>query len=144
MQNYFQPGHNLTINSMRRIFNIRSRDFPVKGNFPKHYYDLKCPMFSCQEPESQMHLWSCQYLDSNNALCQLSTRYTDIFGNDVKKQELVMSIMFKRLEIRNKSCNTSAREPRGRAAGLQLVIREARRETRRKKQDRRLKKLTPA
>lgn len=142
MQNYFQPGHNLTNLSARRIFKVRSRDLPIKGNFPNQHDNITCPMPSCQERESQDHLWSCQFLDAGNKICQSGTEYLDIFGNDVRKQEIVMTIIFNRLEIRNKSCKNSAREPRGKKSDLHLVIREARRGSRRKKQDKRMKKLT--
>ena len=142
MQKYFQPGHSLSNDSVRKIFKIRTRDLPIKGNFPNNHNDLKCPMASCHERETQRHLWTCQFLVSEDIICQSSIDYDDIFGADVRKQQLVMRILCQRLEIRNKSCNNSAHEPRGRASGLHLVIREARRGARRKKQDRRIKKLT--
>ena len=142
MQKYFQPGQNLNTDSVRKIFRIRSRDLPIKGNFPNNHSDLTCPMMECNEVENQRHLWKCQFLSAKNTLCMSGSEYDDIFGDDVGKQKTVMMIIFKRLEIRNKSCNISAHEPRGRSAGLQLVIREARRGSRRKKQDKRIKKLS--
>ena len=39
---YFQPGNGISVDSMRWIFSIRSRDLAIKGNFPGAYRDTNC------------------------------------------------------------------------------------------------------
>ena len=96
----------------------------------------------CEEQEDQQHLWTCPYLSSANVIAQPHLKYIDLFGKDIGSQKLVMEIMFQRFEVRNKSCTDSAREPRGRSNNHNLVIRDARRGTRRNKQYKRITNKT--
>ena len=134
MQSYMKPGSGLAPDTARKIFSLRSRDLQIRGNFPNSHEDLSCVMPLCQERETQEHLWSCSFLAPENVIVQQDLQYNDIFSEDVRKQELVMEIIFQRFQLRNKNCGNRAREPGGRSSSLHLVITEARRGTRRKKQ----------
>ena len=41
-QSYLLPGNNLSTESARWIFTLRSRDLPIRGNFPGAHKELKC------------------------------------------------------------------------------------------------------
>ena len=86
IQSYFLPGNNISIDCMRKIFEIRSRNMKLKCNFPNQYNDRKCLVPQCLDSDSQLHLYTCKYLSEKSdrvMLCDLS--YEDIFKDDVAK-----------------------------------------------------------
>ena len=56
-QQYLLPGNGLTLTDKRRIFQIRIRDLPVKGNFNKAFNDSNCSAPGCSMKETQNHLY---------------------------------------------------------------------------------------
>ena len=102
-QHYFKPGNNLSADSMRWIFKIRSRDLPIRGNFPGAQSENKCAIEQCPEKlESQFHLFTCPFLSSDNQIMSNDVSYTDIFLDNVAKQYEVMLIMKSRFIQRNR------------------------------------------
>ena len=82
---------------------IRLRDIPLKCNSPNLYSDKNCLAApQCKGEDSNIHIFSCSYYDSANQVTTMNMRYADIFSNNVKRQETVASILFKRLEERSK------------------------------------------
>ena len=92
-QNYLQPDSQLLLYNMRNIFMIRLRNLPIKCNFPSMYKDRKCISPRCSDEESQIHIYSCKYLEDTNMICDTNTKYSDVFSSDVQKQYKVMQIM---------------------------------------------------
>ena len=92
-QSYLKPGNNLTLTDMRNIFMIRMRNLPLKCNYPSMYPDRKCLAPDCSDSDSQIHIWTCKYLETKTSICVNDVNYTDIFKNDVNKQFHVMQVM---------------------------------------------------
>ena len=102
-QCYFRPGTNLTTETKRRIFKVRSRDLLLKCNFPGAFDDLKC-VTGCDEDsiDDQKHLFYCPVLSGNTVMSE-NVRYENIFiQNNVFKQEQVVNIIFDHFQKRNK------------------------------------------
>ena len=115
-QNYLQPGSNVSTESVRWIFAIRSRDLPVRGNFPGAQRDNKCAIEQCPEKlESQYHLFVCPFLSSNNEIVSSDITYSDIFKDNVEEQHEVMRIMKsrynRRRQLMSASCQDSPHSP---------------------------------
>ena len=72
-QNYLKPGYNLTVCEMRNIFMIRLRNLNLKCNFPSMYSDRKCIVNPCSGEDSQIHLYSCEYLETSNTIALKDT-----------------------------------------------------------------------
>ena len=100
MQPYFQPQNRLSIRQMQQIFQLRSRNLPIKANFPNQFNDKRCVIPECSGQDSQRDLFNCKYLDPNNILMERSIEYEDLFSNDVKKQVLVMNILYQKYNSR--------------------------------------------
>ena len=117
MQPYLQPGNNLNIDQMRKIFKLRIRDIQeIKGNCPKEYTSLECPMPSCKENMSQKHIFYCTAIPNQNEMIYESIDYEDLFKSDVKKQFLVMNIMYNRLKtisehLKEENCQGRPTDP---------------------------------
>ena len=99
MQPYLQPGNDLNMCQMRKILKLRIRDVQeIKGNCPKEYSSLECPMPSCHEYMTQKHVFYCTAISNQNEIISESITYEDLFRNDVKKQIQVMNVMYSRLK----------------------------------------------
>ena len=57
------------------------------------YPDRKCVAPNCSGSDSQIHIWSCKFLEENTTICATDCKYEDIFSNDINKQVQVMQIM---------------------------------------------------
>ena len=105
MQHYLAPGNQIVINDMRKIFQLKIRDIPVRQNFPKAYNSMICPSSECDINETQQHL-----LDSNcwineetaQSVNSNDLKYEDIYSNNVMNQFKVMSVIFQRIAVRDK------------------------------------------
>ena len=107
-QKYLLPGTKMSTESIRWIFAIRSRDLPIRGNFPGAQSDNKCAIEQCPEQmESQYHLFVCPFLSSNNEIVSSDISYNDIFKNNVEKQHGVMKIMQSRYNRRRELMTAS-------------------------------------
>ena len=96
-QKYLQPGNEITAESMKWIFSIRSRDLAIKGNFKGAHEDKECVIEKCNEVETQRHIYTCPFLTDPNELIPTNVTYDDIFGDNVEKQVKVMLTMKSRI-----------------------------------------------
>ena len=112
MQPYFLPQNRLSIRQMQQIFQLRSRNLPLKANFPNQFNDKRCVIPECSDQDSQKDLFHCKYLDPKNILMERSIEYEDLFSNDVKKQVLVMNILYKKYNSRLEYMASRAETPR--------------------------------
>ena len=111
LQNYLKSGNNLSVEQMRIIFMIRSRNLPVKRNFSKQFPDTKCVIPQCQGQDSQIHLFYCECIDNTNIISTLHTsEYSDIFSENIIKQTLSMQILMKKYEGRQKFLSPHPRQ----------------------------------
>ena len=101
-QNYMRAESRLAVETMCKIFQIRSRNLPVKCNAPGRYDDRKCVVTECNGEDSQRDLFSCRFLEPINMLTADSFPYDDIFSNDVNKQVRVTQIIFQKYQSRAK------------------------------------------
>ena len=109
IQNYLQPGHNLTVSEMRTICMIRLRNLNLKCNFPSIHADRKCIAPQCSEDDSQFHIYSCLYLEDKDAVALKNTSYYDIFTNNVGRQRQVMQIVMKHYMTRQTILSSQTR-----------------------------------
>ena len=101
-QSYLSSESGLSIENMRRIYQIRCRELPVKKNYPHAFKDVSCLHPDCGESDSQIHIFSSNCFAGQNVLVQENVNYSDIFGNDPKEQVKIANIMFSKLQNRMK------------------------------------------
>ena len=87
---------------MRRIFQLRTRNLPLKRNFPNRYSEWSCVVPECDKEDSQSELFKCEYLEPNNMIGKGFLNYEDLFSNSVEKQVLVTSIIYEKYQSREK------------------------------------------
>ena len=104
IQKYLSSG-NLNVEQRKFLMHARCRMLTLRVNY-KHMQDTtSCPL--CSSPPSlgevlhqdcQEHLLSCQSLRSGTELVPDNLNYSDIFGKDIKRQEIatiVLNIKYK-------------------------------------------------
>ena len=96
---------------MRRIFQLRTRNLPIKRNFPNKISDLSCVVPECDKEDSQAELFKCPYLEPKYAVGQRDIEYEDLFSNSVEKQVLVTQIMYEKYNSREKYISSSQEDP---------------------------------
>ena len=101
MQTYLKPDNKLSPEFMKKIFMIRTRNLNIKENFPGKFNDKKCVAINCDNEDTQLHLYHCEHLESENTTIGLNLPYDSIFEGSVEQQVGVMHIMMKRFERRN-------------------------------------------
>ena len=99
---YLSPESGLSLETMRRIFHIRSRELPLKTNFRYNFKDLSCLHPSCSDTDSQIHIFSSNCFSDQNEIVTNEIKYSDIFGHNVQLQVNVTNIMYSKLEQRKK------------------------------------------
>ena len=130
LQTYLKSTSGLTIEKIKQILKIRFRDISLKCNFPNAFGDRNCmaaPL--CLGEDSNRHIFSCDYLTTNNEVNNPNIRYEHIFSDNTVFQEIVANIMFTRLEKRKMfmtPANRGPADPRTRKSHS-LGIKEARR-----------------
>ena len=119
MQSYLKAGNCTTTDSKRKVFMIRSRNLPIKCNFPSQYSDTKCVAIPCSGPDSQQHIYNCHYLETSNAVMSHDTNddveYDDIFTTNTDLQMIVMKKMMnkytKRTNLLSPTQNSEQTDP---------------------------------
>ena len=101
-QSYLSPKSKLSVSSMQKIFQLRSRNLPVKKNFPNCHSDTKCVVTECQDEDSQEGLFLCKYLGPWNQVIERNTKYEDIVLDDVIKQMQIVKIIDQKFQSRIK------------------------------------------
>ena len=96
---------------MRRIFQLRTRNLPLKRNFPNQHKDLSCVVPECNKDDSQVELFKCSYLEPKNTIGQRDVKYDDLFSDSVEKQVLVTRILYEKFTSREKYISSSQEEP---------------------------------
>ena len=86
-QTYFKPESKLSVEMMQKIFQLRSRNLPVKANFPKLHDNIKCIIPECNGEDSQKGLFLCEFLDPINQISDQNIQYEDIFTDCIEKQK---------------------------------------------------------
>ena len=99
---YLHSSSRLTIETMRQIYHIQTREIYLKGNFPSQFSDTKCVVPQCSGRDENLHIFSCSYLSPQNEVMSESSfvTYYDIFLNNTHLQQTVATIIFSRLEVR--------------------------------------------
>ena len=64
----------------------------------------------CGGLDENQHIFTCPYLGSDKYIISSNVQYTDILGDNVEKQFLVMKIMMKRLDQRRIMSSTTQEE----------------------------------
>ena len=85
---------------MQLIFQLRSRNLPLKCNFPSQYNDRKCIVNECSDEDSQSDLYTCKFLEPLNIIKTNDLEYHDIFGDEVTKQVSMMNLIMRKYESR--------------------------------------------
>lgn len=113
MQPYLRAESKLPIHLMRQIFQIRSKNLPVKANFSKQYSNEDCVVKECQGTDSQKGLFHCIYLEPKNIVSLNDLEYEDVNGRNVDKQSRVTQIVFEKFQSRQKhlSSNSNMKTP---------------------------------
>ena len=101
-QTYFKPESKLSVEMMQKIFQLRSRNLPVKANFPKLHANIKCVIPECNDEDSQKGLFLCKFLDPINQISNQNTQYEDFFTDCGDKQKLIVNIIDQKYQSRNK------------------------------------------
>ena len=122
---------------MRKIYHIRCREVPVKANFPSAHKNILCLFPSCQNDDSQIHIYESKCFSQNEIDIDIA-HFSSIYSSDVNAQVKVMNILYARLETRKQFMALSAKElpddPR-RKYSLNLGIKKAKlRKTKKTKQ----------
>ena len=91
------------------MFRIRNRLVDVKANYRGKYKDdMTCRLCKVAEvEESQLHLFSCVEILSDNIIRDAMQGYTyaDIFSTNLKTQEHMIDIWHKILKLRARKLN---------------------------------------
>ena len=128
-QPYLLSPSGLSAEEMRRIYHIRTRELPLKANYPAANKDRDCLFPGCTSEDSQMHLYqsSC-FSDKTTVQCR-EVAYKDIFGSNIRKQIIVMQLIFSKLQERAKYLPQSNRglpaDPRQKTNFVTLGIQKA-------------------
>ena len=103
LQEYLQPRNVQSIQLAKFLFQARTRMLECRVNFRNRYKneDLLCPL-KCGNLDDQQHLLECSELDVNAVIGQEIPKYEALFGNDVKNQTKVASILENRYKKRKK------------------------------------------
>ena len=102
----------LKIEDKRLMFRIRNRLIDVKSNYRGKYKDdMTCRLCNITE-ESQLHLFSCTELLSDNIIRDSMKGYTyaDIFSTNLKTQAHMIDIWHKLLKLRTRKLNQTNNE----------------------------------
>ena len=102
----------LKIEDKRLMFRIRNRLIDVKSNYRGKYKDdMTCRLCKVTE-ESQLHLFSCTELLSDNIIRDSMKGYTyaDIFSTNLKTQAHMIDIWHKLLKLRTRKLNQTNNE----------------------------------
>ena len=113
IQKYLTSESQLSLTNMRRIFQLRTRNLPMKRNFPNKHTDLSCVVPECDKEDSQAELFKCPYLEPKNAIGQIGVTYEDLFSNSVEKQVLVTRIIYEKYKSREKYVSSCQEDPVG-------------------------------
>ena len=141
LQDYLQAKSNLIIENMKNIMKIRIRDLHLKSNFPNHYTDKICLAPECNAEETNKHVFSCSFLGDPNEIVETSLEYDMIFKKNVEVQLKVEEVFMNRMKRRKTLFPPNFRgalDPRKRKRPI-LGIRDTRRNSRRKRNDRMIK-----
>ena len=103
LQEYLQPRNVQSIQLSKFLFQSRTRMLECRVNFRNRYKneDLLCPL-KCGSLDDQKHILECSEIDVNAIIDQEIPEYEDLFGNDVKKQTKVASILQNKYRKRKK------------------------------------------
>ena len=85
MQKYLKPGNKLSIDEMKNIYLVRTRNLNVKDNFRNYHKDNTCPIKKCKNDDTQLHLYYGTCLNRTNYVINRHTKYSDLFGEDLEK-----------------------------------------------------------
>ena len=101
-QSYFKAKSELSVQMMQKIFQLRSRNLPVKANFPQMHVDVKCVIPECTGEDSQKGLFLCEYLEPINQIIHENIQYEEIFTDCVEKQKRIVNIIDQKYQSRVK------------------------------------------
>jgi hypothetical protein len=100
LQNYLQLPI-ITKEKAQHLFRFRTRMANFKSNFKNGNTEILCPSPGCVEEDSQQHLLSCVFLNSEYPALGLSNfKYENIFSSDVTKNKETIVIIMKAMEKR--------------------------------------------
>ena len=103
LQDYLRPEANLNIKEKKSIFKIRTRMIDIKENFKNKHKNFKCDackLKGINKTETQKHIYKCKEL--NKTEHPTSTKYKEIFRNDIKQMKKIHDQIKRNLEKRNK------------------------------------------
>ena len=134
-QHYLKAESGIHVELQQKILHLRIRDVYLKANFPHAFKDKKCSASKfCPSEESQMHIYSCNFLTPKNQIVHQDINYELIFGSCVNELKTITEIFFQRYEELKKimpSQDNNAGRPHD-PRSVNLGIREARRRIRNK------------
>ena len=134
IQAYLKTENKIDMDTKRRIMRVRLRDVPLRGNFPNSYTDKKCPVPSCNEEETQRHIYYSNCINTSSVALNKSVEYDEVFKENVASQVFIANMIYENIEKRKELIPSSATtggpgEPRkggAKNATTSLVIRRAR------------------
>ena len=88
---------------------LRARALPLKCNAPSQYKDRLCLAKDCGGEDSEIHLYSCEFMTSGNEVTTTNDCFENIFSDNVTKQRAVMTRFFERYK-RNQLLSSSQKD----------------------------------
>ena len=86
---------------MKKVLAVRLRDIPLKCNFSNAFSDKKCAAAPlCDKDETNQHLFSCEFMSTDNEICIPDLKYECIFSDNYKIQETITNMIYQRMERR--------------------------------------------
>ena len=107
MQNHL-TSQNLSVSQRKFLIHLRCKMVKVRTNYSKMYDSKYCQLCSPStqndesSEDSQEHLLLCPSLSANDEAIKQNTHYTDIFSEDISKQEYVTLILENKFKLRQK------------------------------------------
>ena len=100
MAEYLQPNeHEITIQEQRNIFAIRNRMIILSDNFKN------TDICQCGQIENIEHVYNCEQWNNDNKT--ESTKFEEIFEENISKQVIISKKLFDNLEKRNQKNSIS-------------------------------------
>ena len=116
IQNYLKPESLLTSLQQKRIMTLRVHDLQIASNFSHKFTSNLC-VAKCPEigSDSQFHLFTCSILQTKNKLIPpfCSINYEEIYLNNSRNQEFVMTLVFKAYKKRCEILSSLQEDPKG-------------------------------
>ena len=106
-QSYLLSSSGVSLENMRRIYQLRTREIHLKENFPSAYPDTECLFPGCTEKDSQRHIFESSCFSESSELGILNTQYNE------SETEIFTLIMQRVSQGSKKENSSNSWDPKG-------------------------------